>query len=277
MRRTFWKMHGLGNDYLYFDARTSDARAEDWSALARSICDRHFGVGADGIILIGAHPEVDATMRIFNADGSESEMCGNGLRALAKWLYDRGLAGAQQTILTGAGRLYPEVVETVQGKAKTIRVNMGVPRFEADNLGGSFWEEEIQVRESTFVASAVSMGNPHLVIFGPRWDEKTMAQWGPLLENHPHFPNRINVHSAEVMGKDEIHMRHWERGAGLTLACGTGVAGTAAVAIRLGRVASPVAVEVPGGHLVVEWAGSSAPVYLTGPAEEVFEGLYPVD
>lgn len=274
MRRTFWKMHGLGNDYLYFDVREPSQPGADWSALARQICDRHFGVGADGIILIGAHPGVDATMRIFNADGSESEMCGNGLRAMAKWLYDRGLAGTHQAIFTGAGRLHPEVVETAGGKAKTIRVNMGVPRFEADNLGGSLWEESIGLEETTVIASAVSMGNPHLVIFGPRWDEKTMAHWGPLLEHHPRFPHRINVHSVEVVGNNGLQMRHWERGAGLTLACGTGVAGAAAIAIRLGRVRSPVAVEVPGGRLVVEWAGPSAPIYLTGPAEEVFEGFY---
>ncbi|NMP22393.1 diaminopimelate epimerase [Sulfobacillus sp. DSM 109850] len=269
-------MHGLGNDYLYFDLREPIATAVDWAALSRQICDRHFGVGADGIILIGEMPGVDATMRIFNADGSESEMCGNGLRALAKWLYDRGLAGSKQVIATGAGNLEPEVVETQAGRATLIRVNMGHPSFDAANLGGSPLIEDLLIGEDySLVCSAVSMGNPHLVVFGPLWDDDRLYRLGPVLERHPRFPDRINVHTVEITGKNQLAMRHWERGAGPTLACGTGVAGATALAVRLDRVTSPVTVEVPGGQIMAEWNGPGTPVYLTGPAEEVFEGFFP--
>lgn len=275
MEREFWKMHGLGNDYLYFDIRDGFGQALDWARLARRICDRHFGVGADGIITIGRAPGVDAVMRIFNADGSESEMCGNGLRAMAKWLYDRGVAGRSQVIQTGAGVLYPEILADVQGRAREIRVNMGIPSFEADNLGPGLLLNDIIEHESSRVrASAVSMGNPHLVIFGPLWSVEDMARWGPVWECHPRFPHRINVHSVEVLDSGRLTMRHWERGAGLTLACGTGVAGATALAIHQGHVTSPVQVTVPGGDLWVEWDGPSQPVYVTGPAEEVFRGVY---
>ncbi|MCL5116060.1 MAG: diaminopimelate epimerase [Firmicutes bacterium] len=269
MELEFWKLEGLGNDYLYFDVRDPWPVTPNWNELARRLSDRHFGVGADGIITIAQGQGVDAVMRIFNADGSESEMCGNGLRGMAKWLYDRGLAGTHQTIRTGAGLRFPEVVESVEGRAELLRINMGVPRFEVLPGGSS----DIAAGGLRFPAYSVSMGNPHLVIFGTLWDREQMARWGPLLERHEWFPRRINVHSAEVVGRHGVKMRHWERGAGQTLACGTGAAGAAALALRLRLVESPLAVEVPGGVLTVEWdRDESHPVYLTGPAREVFHG-----
>ena len=281
MEWTFDKLHGLGNDYLYFDARETDAGDEYWGELARHICDRHFGVGADGIILIGRSNSADARMTIYNADGSRSEMCGNGLRALAKWLYDRRLAGRDQIIETDAGLLYPEVVELKGGLAYKIRVNMGRPRFAAKDSGFAaggdqpFLNEEIFLEdEGKFQASLVSMGNPHLIIFGSLWDEATMAKIGSKLEHHPWFPSRINVHSVEVLDTHHLAIRHWERGAGLTLACGTGAVACAAAAIRLNLALSPLSLDVPGGVLQAEWSGDDTPIYLTGPAEEVFSGRY---
>lgn len=278
----FWKLHGLGNDYLYFDIREGMPPTADWPRLAKSICDRHFGVGADGIITIGRSDVGDAKMRIYNADGSLSEMCGNGLRAMAKWLYDRGFAGSRQAIETDAGVLYPEVIETSGKEAVRIRVNMGAPRFEAAQCGWAagadrhVLQEEIVAGGERFLMALASMGNPHLIVFGELWDVDTMARLGPALEHHPWFPARINVHSAEVLGEHEFAMRHWERGAGLTLACGTGVAAATAAAVRLGFVTSPVTVHVPGGALEAEWTGDPKDaVFLTGPAEEVFHGYYP--
>ncbi len=281
MEWLFEKLHGLGNDYLYFDVRSGEDEANNWPDLARHICDRHFGVGADGIILIGHSERADARMTIYNADGSRSEMCGNGLRALAKWLYDRGLAGVEQVIETDAGLLYPQVVELQGDKAYRIRVNMGPPRFAAKDsglVGGGdhpFLNEEVSLEnEGVFQACLVSMGNPHLIIFGSRWDEATMARLGAKLEHHPRFPSRINVHSVEVVDRHRLAVRHWERGAGLTLACGTGAAACAAAAIRLDLAVSPVSLAVPGGVLQVEWSEGDSPVYLTGPAQEVFSGRY---
>ncbi|MCY0877918.1 MAG: diaminopimelate epimerase [Firmicutes bacterium] len=278
MRLEFWKLHGCGNDYLYFDVRAGDPGV-DWPAAAIKLCDRHFGVGADGIILIDSSDTHDARMHIFNSDGSRSEMCGNGLRAMAKWLFDRGYAGARQAIDTDAGTLYPEVVEVENGKAVQIRVNMGPPRFQRRAVS-RIWDDDRPLLEGVltaagreFTVSLVSMGNPHLIIFGPLWDVDVMAEWGPRLEHHEWFPDRINVHSVEIQGPHAMAMRHWERGAGLTLACGTGVAAATAAAMRLGKVSSPVRVIVPGGVLETSWGGQEGePIYLQGPAEEVFYG-----
>jgi diaminopimelate epimerase len=281
MQWEFWKLHGLGNDYLYFDLRGRNGVSVDWPKLAERICDRHFGVGADGIITIDSSNRADARMIIYNADGSRSEMCGNGLRALAKWLYDRKQAGTRQTIETDAGLLFPEILETVDGKATRIRVNMGPVQFAAAASGlkdGStepFMNEWIEIGDVRVKMCLASMGNPHLIVFGPLWDVARMADLGRKLEGHPWFPQRINVHSVEVVDARHLRMRHWERGAGLTLACGTGVAAAGATAAYLHLVEMPIVVTVPGGMLTVDWTGTpDDPVFLTGPAEEVFHGQF---
>lgn len=275
----FWKMHGLGNDYLYLDVRTLPPMSPDWPAIAVRLCDRHFGVGADGVILIGRSVRGDAKMTIYNADGSRAEMCGNGLRCLAKWLYDRRQAGRRQTIETDAGLLFPEVIDTDGTRASRIRVNMGIPVFSAAQCGLKdgedvpFLARPITVAGQSWKGSLVSLGNPHLVILDAWWDDPTLYRIGPALERHAWFPGRINAHCVQVDDAHHLRMRHWERGAGPTLACGTGAAGAAAVAMRLGRVASPVQVGVPGGVLEVEWdGGETSALYLTGPAREVFSG-----
>lgn len=281
MELAFWKLHGLGNDYLYFDVRTPGVSWPAWPEFAPVICDRHFGVGADGIILIAPSEKGQARMVIYNADGSRSEMCGNGLRGLAKWLFDRGQAPWRQVIETDAGLLYPEILETEGGQARLIYVNMGRPNFSAQaaHVDPQFSDElrqhPMKVAGETVYGTVVSMGNPHLIIFGKLWDAEKMARIGSILERHPWFLNRINVHSVEPVDPRHLKMRHWERGAGLTLACGTGAAAAAAAAIRQGLAESPVTIQVPGGQLLATWAGGpDDAVFLTGPAHEVFSGTY---
>ncbi|MBX5466305.1 MAG: diaminopimelate epimerase [Firmicutes bacterium] len=277
----FTKMHGCGNDYLFIDVRHWPAwEKEDWPRLAQAMSDRHFGVGADGIILIAPSRVAPVRMRIFNSDGSESEMCGNGLRSLAKWLYDRGELGAEQAIETGAGVLHPQVLEVHEGRACWIRVDMGEPAYTRAALGmegdpdASTLDLEVSAGGITWRGSAVSMGNPHLVLFGPRWSEDEAAQYGPLLEHHPWFPHRINVHSVEVVSPEAMRIRHWERGAGLTLACGTGVCAATVAGVLTGRTARAVTVDVPGGTLRCQWDAETGHVWLEGPAVEVCEGQY---
>lgn len=268
----------MGNDYLYIDARTMAPR--DWRELARRMSDRHFGVGADGIILIERGRSVGHAMRIFNADGSEAEMCGNGLRGFAKWLYDRGEAGSEQAVETGAGVLYPRVTRSENGRAVTIRVDLGQPRLDLDAVGydgpaGASADALVLplAGGETVTASAVSMGNPHLVVFGGGWDDATLYRLGPAIERHPWFPRRVNVHAADVIDSGRIRVRHWERGSGPTLACGTGVAATLVAAAASGRTARKAIVEVPGGVLGAEWEANDH-VYLEGPAVEVFRGYF---
>ncbi len=275
----FTKLHGLGNDYLYIDARALPEG--DWADLARRMSDRHFGVGADGIILIVSSAVAPVGMRIFNADGSESEMCGNGLRGLAKWLYDRGVLGKEQAVETGAGVLYPTVVAVDQGRATRIRVDMGPPRWSRAAIGISagdpdapFRDQAVEVGGENVRATAVSMGNPHLIVFGPLWDDERLARLGPGLERHPWFPRRINVHSVAVESWGVIRMRHWERGAGATMACGTGVAAAVAAASTGGLTANRVTVHVPGGVLMAEHDTQNGHMFLEGPAVEVCEGIY---
>ncbi len=283
MMLTFTKMHGHGNDYLFIDVRGMEShQTNDWSAIAVAMSDRHFGVGSDGIILIG--PAQDATavasMRIFNADGSESEMCGNGLRAMAKWLYDRHQWRSGLAIETRAGKRHPEILEHFEGKATKIRVNMGSPSLMRRDIGmqgnptASCLEEMFDLGDQTVLISCVSMGNPHLMVFGPLWDADTMRRYGSRIENHEMFSHRINVHSVEVVDSHHIRMRHWERGSGLTLACGTGAAAALVAAVLGHGVERGARIEVPGGIMEGQWDEASGNVYLTGSAVEVFEGRY---
>lgn len=277
----FTKMHGLGNDYLFIDTRMMAEQPDSvWSHYAVVMSDRHFGVGSDGIILIAPSQSAPVRMRIFNADGSESEMCGNGLRALAKWLYDRGQLEPGQAIETGAGLLYPEVIAAEGGLARVIRVNMGTPRLSRSEIGmigtagATCIEEPLEVDGSMVTVTCVSMGNPHVMVFGPLWDPRVMEEMGTKIEHHPMFPRRTNVHSVEIVDFHRLRIRHWERGAGLTMACGTGVAASTVAAVLTGRVSRNVEVTVPGGILEASWDDKSGNVFLTGPAQEVCEGTF---
>lgn len=279
MRIPFTKMHGCGNDYVYIDCL--ERELADPAGLARRLSDRHFGIGSDGIILILPSEKADYRMRMFNADGSEAEMCGNGIRCFAKWLYDRGLLkGDEARVETAAGirtlRVYAE-----GGKARRVRVNMGIPRLSRSDIP-MLGEEGQAVNEQLTIDvpgqgdlalrfTAVSMGNPHCVIYVDDTAAFPVALYGPLVERHPLFPRRTNVEFVQVISPSEARMRVWERGSGETLACGTGAAATCVAGVLNGKTDRRLLLHLLGGDLELEWA-SDGPVYLIGPAEEVFEG-----
>jgi diaminopimelate epimerase len=298
----FVKMHGIGNDYVYVDAFASVI--DDPPALARAVSVRQTGVGSDGLILVAppSRPGVaDVRMRMFNADGSESEMCGNGIRCVAKFAIDRGLADANPLrIETGRGTLEIRWSAGPDGRVATATVDMGEPilacgripaeipgvRPEAEVIGHELPARFLAVaglgdgqRDDEWDAAGlerritlVSMGNPHLVVLCPDAARVPLADLGPALERHPWFPRRMNVHVVSPVGPDGFAMRTWERGSGITLACGTGASAVGVACVRLGLASGsrPMLVHLPGGDLEIEWNGGT--VRMTGPASEVFEG-----
>ena len=286
----FTKMHGIGNDYVYVNG-FAEALPSDLPTLTRAVSDRHFGVGSDGLILILPSKVADARMRMFNADGSEAEMCGNGIRCVAKYVHDHGIATKSPiTIETGRGILAVEI-EAEAGKAARVRVNMGTPilapaevptTLPAGSSIGAAVDVPIELPAVNWAGTvtAVSTGNPHAIVFvdaaflapSPR---DRVAEVGALLETHPAFPNRVNVHFVAVRSESEVTMRTWERGTGLTLACGTGACAVAVAGRLSGRTGESLLAHLPGGDLLLEWAGGAAPVMMTGAAAEVFSGDWP--
>lgn len=272
----FTKMHGLGNDYVYVDCVNGPTPA-DPAAVARAVSDRHFGIGSDGLILIGKSEVADARMRMFNADGSESEMCGNGLRCVAKFVYDHGIAAKPTlNIETGRGVLTVDVTAR-NGKAEKVRVNMGRPILQASDIpttlpGDPPVNVELTGEFDRYAVTAVSMGNPHAVIYVADVDAVALESIGPKLEHAPQFPRRVNVHFVQVISPSEVKMRTWERGSGITLACGTGACAVAVAGVLTGRTGRTLLAHLPGGDLELEWAGDDQPVFMTGPATEVFTG-----
>jgi len=273
----FVKMHGTGNDFVLLEAQTNE---RDWPTLAQAVCDRHFGVGADGLILVLPSARADVRMRIFNPDGSEAEMCGNGLRCIVKYAVEGGLARPRDgrvDVETLAGVLAAQTF----GDGRTVervRVSMGVPRFAPAEIPVLVEAEPpivdlpLEVASRSLRLTCLSMGNPHAVHFvdGPVADFP-LEEIGPLVEHHPLFPQRINFEVARVQASDRIEARVWERGVGTTLACGSGASATMVAARRHGLVRERVDITLPGGTLVVEWDGKGE-VHLTGPAERVFAG-----
>jgi len=276
----FTKVHGLGNDFILVDAAVEKELPEDPSGLAVQVCNRHFGVGADGLVLIKPGDKADIAMRIINSDGSEAEMCGNAIRCVARYAYERGLVN--KTVLrveTAAGIMVPELVME-KGKVKAVRVDMGEPRLEREEIpmtgpAGRVVNEPLQAGEDCFFITAVSMGNPHCVIFVPDAAAVALDTLGPRLETHPAFPRKTNVEFVQVLNVKELRMRVWERGAGPTMACGTGACASAVAAALNGHTGRQVRVHLSAGALDIEWAVDNH-VYMTGPAEEVFTGEYPV-
>lgn len=273
----FVKMHGLGNDYIYVD--TTRERVEDPQGLAVTMSRPHFGVGADGLVLIGASQCADLSMRMFNADGSEGEMCGNAVRCIGKYAYERGLVRREtMTLQTRAG------VKTLRltvedGRVSRVRVDMGAPILDGPSIPALLGEGRIVRRPleaggRAFEVTCVSMGNPHAVIFlHEDVDAFDVGRYGPLLERHAAFPNRTNVEFAALVAPGRIRMRVWERGSGMTLACGTGACATAVAASLCGLTGERSTLVLDGGELDVEWSGGT--VYMTGPAAFVFEGEWP--
>lgn len=281
MSLRFTKMHGLGNDYIYvslFD-QTVNSPAE----LAHRMSDRHRGIGADGLILVAPSDTADAHVRMimYNPDGSRAEMCGNGIRCLAKLAYERGLARANPLrVQTDRGVLSLELTLDHAGHVAAVRVDMGPPVLDPRRIpvkvdGGRVIAWPLKLAGQTLPMTCVSMGNPHAVFFVPDVAAVPLAAWGPQVERHPLFPERINTHFAQVLARDRVRMVTWERGAGATLACGTG-ASAVCVAARLNRLTGPtITAELPGGELQLEWDGATDHVFMTGPAEEVFTGEWP--
>lgn len=280
----FTKMQGIGNDYIYVDCVRS-APPADPAALSRAISDRHFGVGSDGLILICPSERADARMRMFNADGSESEMCGNGLRCVAKYVYDHGIARKPRlAIETGRGVLTVELVVT-HDRVSRVKVNMGEPILQASDIptklpGNPPVNAALTVGGREFAATCVSMGNPHAVVYvGEEFfdtrDRDLVAEFGPKVEHHAAFPRRVNAHFVKVHSPSEVTMRTWERGSGITLACGTGACAVCVAGVLTGRTGRKLLAHLPGGDLELEWAEADNRVYMTGPATEVFTGDWP--
>lgn len=282
----FVKMHGLGNDYIYVDCTHSPPLPKP-EELSRRISDRHLGVGSDGLILICPSERADVRMRIFNADGSEAEMCGNGIRCLAKYVYDRGLIRKRSLrVETGRGVLEVELEVDANGRVDRVTVNMGPPILRADEIPTTLVGEPpcntpVTIAGRTFAVTAVSMGNPHAVIYVEpeflRPDNRgdAVAEWGSRLEHAPEFPRRVNVHFVHVRSPNEVTMRTWERGSGLTLACGTGACAVCVAGVLTGRTLRRLRAHLPGGDLDLHWSETDNCVYMTGPAVEVFEGVWP--
>lgn len=274
----FTKVQGLGNDFIIVDGFKE--HIQDLSQAAVKLCDRHFGIGADGLVLVLPSEKADFRMRIFNSDGSEAEMCGNVTRCFACYVYEHGFTTKSQlTIETLAGIIKPQLLFAPDGTVAAVRVDMGEPRLKRRDIpmAGPTTEQAVAVPLTAaghdFVVTALSMGNPHCVIFVPNVANVPLTTWGPQIETHPLFPRKTNVEFVQILGSREARMRVWERGAGVTLACGTGACATLVAAVLTNRMEKQAVIHLDGGDLHVEWADDGH-VYMTGPATEVFQGEY---
>lgn len=275
----FIKMHGIGNDYVYVNG--FEEKVDDPPTMARAVSDRHFGIGSDGLILVLPPEdgvEADVRMRMFNADGSEAEMCGNGIRCVCKFAFDHGLTTAQpMKVQTGHGVLNLAYETNGDGKVAQVTVDMGEPVLELPQIPVDESKFDEAVDDLTFV----SMGNPHAVLFideaevDPNLYPPTPNVWaaqGSMIEDHPAFPNRINYHHVVIHTPSEVTVKHWERGSGATLACGTGACAVCVAGVLTGKTERKILAHLPGGDLTLEWKESDNHVYMTGPATEVFSG-----
>ena len=271
------KMQGLGNDYIYVHCRENEI--PDPAALARRISDRHFGVGSDGLVLILPCEEADFRMRMFNADGSESEMCGNATRCIAKYIYDRGLSDKTEIrLMTGAG-IKTLKLNVKDGITQSVRVDMGEPELEAARIpvnmpAGRVIDQPVEVCGQTFRMTCVSMGNPHAVIYVDDADRFDVHGIGAALEVHPLFPRKTNVEFVTVRDRGHLRMRVWERGSGETMACGTGACASLVASVLNGRSERKAVLELNGGPLTVEWDPVTGHVFQEGPAEFVVDVEY---
>lgn len=272
----FTKMQGAGNDYVYVNC--FEETVSDPQQTAIQVSNRNFGIGSDGLILIMPSEVADVRMRMFNSDGSESEMCGNGIRCVAKYAYDHNIvAKTEITVDTGAGLLTLRLFPGADGKIVKVRVNMGPPRLTRAEIpmtgdpGAQVVDEELTVLDKTFKITCASMGNPHCVIFVDDVENFPVATYGPLIENNELFPRRTNVEFIQIISRTEIRQRTWERGAGETLACGTGSSAVTAACVLNGLTEKRILNHLSGGDLEMEWADDGS-IYMTGSAVEVFSG-----
>ena len=276
----FTKMHGIGNDFVVVNALAGTFDQDHLPELSRRVNQRKFGVGADGLILVLPSKVADFRMRMFNPDGSEAEMCGNGIRCFAKYVYDRKLIPDTQVKVETLAGVKLLKLQVRSGRVKFVRVDMGVPRLLRSEIpmrgddNGRVVNEGLKVDGRRFEITAVNMGNPHVIVFEDNVGASPVVKFGPQIETHRSFPERTNAHFVQVCNPGEIIVRTWERGAGETLACGTGACASVVACVLNDRTARNVLVHLPGGDLRVEWMGDQR-VVMTGAAEEVFEGDFP--
>ena len=271
----FTKMHGCGNDYVYVNG--FEEKIEDPASVAIKVSDRHFGIGSDGLIMICPSKVADFRMAMYNADGSEGKMCGNGVRCIAKYVYDKGLTDKTQISIETLGGIKYLDLQVETGAVKTVKVDMGEPVLKAEEVPVQFAKEqmigeEVSVDGKTYNMTCVSMGNPHAVV----WVEDTkgldLEKIGPNFEHHPMFPERVNTEFVQILSRTEVNMRVWERGSGETLACGTGACATAVACILNDKTEDEVLVHLVGGDLKITYDRDTNHVFMTGPATIVFEG-----
>lgn len=271
----FTKMHGIGNDYVYVNC--FEESIKNPAEVSKFVSDRHFGIGSDGLILISPSAKADFRMNIYNADGSQAEMCGNGIRCVAKYVYDYGLTDKTEiSVETLAGIKYLKL-QVENGKVATVEVNMGAPILEPKKIpvaveNNPVVDVPVEVKGKTYHMTCVSMGNPHAIIFMDNVKELDIEAIGPYFENHPVFPKRTNTEFVEVLDKNTVNMRVWERGSDETLACGTGACATTVACILNNKTEDEVTVHLLGGDLKIRWDRKENLVYMTGPANVVFDG-----
>lgn len=275
----FVKMHGLGNDFVFIEDKTGQDK--DYTALARAMCNRHTGIGADGLIVIVDSRVADVRMRIINSDGSEAEMCGNGIRCFAKYVYDSGIIEMKRfTVETPAGIMEPEITVGADNKAKLITINMGRPSFNRSEIpmegaDGRVLNEDLCVDGENWKITSLLMGVPHTVTYVDDVDTVDIEKIGPLFEKHEAFPKHTNINFAQQMDDRTVKVRTWERGAGATLACGTGSCSVAVASFLNGRTGREVDIQLPLGTLHIEYREEDGNVYMTGPAAVSFTGTWP--
>lgn len=274
----FTKMHGCGNDYVYVDGARETIPEERKSEVVKFLSDRHFGIGGDGVIFINPSDVADFEMEMYNMDGSRSEMCGNGIRCVGKYVYDHGLTQKTSLTIVSCGKIKYLDLTVEDGKVTKVRVNMGSPILEAAEIPvvaeqSPVVDTPISVDGKEYRMTCVSMGNPHAVVYVDEMiDDETMAKIGPLFEHHERFPRRVNTEFVKVLGRERVQMRVWERGTGETLACGTGACAVTVASILNGLTGDRITVELLGGNLEIFWDREENVVYMTGPATTVFEG-----
>ncbi len=275
----FVKMHGLGNDFVFIEDKTGQDK--DYTVLARAMCNRHTGIGADGLIVIVDSRVADVRMRIINSDGSEAEMCGNGIRCFAKYVYDSGIIEKKQfTVETPAGIMEPEITVGADNKAELITINMGRPSFNRSEIpmegaDGRVLNEDLCVDGENWKITSLLMGVPHTVTYVDDVDTVDIEKIGPLFEKHEAFPKHTNINFAQQMDDRTVKVRTWERGAGATLACGTGSCSVAVASFLNGRTGREVDIQLPLGTLHIEYREEDGNVYMTGPAAVSFTGTWP--
>lgn len=273
----FTKMQGCGNDYVYVDGSRERIPQEEKPQLVRRLSDRHFGIGGDGVIFINPSDEADFEMEMYNADGTRAEMCGNGIRCVGKFVYDKGLTNKADISVISAGSVKYLGLVVKEGKVEQVKVNMGSPELKSALVpviseNGQVIDEPICVQGKNYKMTCVSMGNPHAVIFMDDVTHLDLEKIGPHFENHERFPKRINTEFVKVLDRQTVQMRVWERGTGETLACGTGCCATVVACILNGLTDNTVTVKLLGGEIEITWDREADLVYMTGPAAAVFEG-----